>query len=1087
MKVIYRFPLTFVFCLFAALIFQSSTASAQGTAFTYQGRLNANGGSANGTYDFQFQLAADPSGINHVGSPYSTNGVVVTNGLFATAMDFGPGILNGSNYWLVVYVRTNNGGVYTSLTPPQPLTPAPYAVFANSSSNLLGVLPAGQLSGTVPNGNLPVSPAFSTVTATSFAGSGVNVSNVNALALNGLVSSNFWQLGGNTVGSGQFLGSTNNQPVEVWVNGARVLRLEPGATGDGAPNVIGGSAINFVAPGVAAATIGGGGATNYFGVSYTNYVTSDLATVSGGVGNAATNTEATVGGGAINAAGGNAATVGGGQFNNATGGEATVGGGNVNTSSGDTSVVAGGGFNNAIGNRSTVGGGVGNSATNYYSTVAGGGNNLAGGQYSIVAGGFENTNHGDYSAVGGGLLNVANGAFSTVPGGMGDLASGTYSFAAGQQAQATNAGAFVWADSQSSQFTSTNNDSFNVRAQGGVHFSTSGGGITVDGFPALASGGGSGITIQNNSDGAPNVIEGSSINFVASGVVGATVGGGGATNYSGAAYTNSVVGNFGTVSGGLQNTAAFADAVGGGYANTALATYSTVAGGVYNTNDSDYAVIGGGIQNYVHLAGVSTIGGGNQNQIVATGFGDFFDTIGGGGNNFETNTVYSFIGGGVSNLDFTSYSVIGGGAMNALNIYARYSVIGGGQGNAVGTNSDHSVIAGGLYNFIGTNSSGSTVSGGVSNLISNGTFFGTIGGGTNNFVNGIDGTVAGGEENSASAFRDVVGGGLQNTASGGISTVAGGWTNVASGNAAFIGGGSHNVATALGAVVAGGVLNQATNGYATVPGGAENVAGGLYSFAAGLQAQALHQGSFVWSDSSGGAFSSVTNDEFAVRANGGVRIVADKGIHLNAADRPIIVRDWDVFTTNAPSYKAGIGRWGLFMEPSMLTIGIPSNDVSPRFFQVAKYSTNGNFTTLVLVDQAGDLFATNNVFAKGVQLTSDRNAKEHFTSLNPESVLAKVAAMPVTQWNYKSDSADDRHIGPVAQDFHKAFGLNGDDDKHISAVDESGVALAAIQGLNQEVGGLKTENTELKQQLAEMKQQLATLEKLVQERSSATR
>jgi hypothetical protein len=49
------------------------------------------------------------------------------------------------------------------------------------------------------------------------------------------------------------------------------------------------------------------------------------------------------------------------------------------------------------------------------------------------------------------------------------------------------------------------------------------------------------------------------------------------------------------------------------------------------------------------------------------------------------------------------------------------------------------------------------------------------------------------------------------------------------------------------------------------------------------------------------------------------------------------------------------------------------------------------------------------------------------------------------------EDADTKHIGPMAQDFHAAFGLNGSDDKHISTVDEGGVALAAIQGLNQKL------------------------------------
>ena len=44
------------------------------------------------------------------------------------------------------------------------------------------------------------------------------------------------------------------------------------------------------------------------------------------------------------------------------------------------------------------------------------------------------------------------------------------------------------------------------------------------------------------------------------------------------------------------------------------------------------------------------------------------------------------------------------------------------------------------------------------------------------------------------------------------------------------------------------------------------------------------------------------------------------------------------------------------------------------------------------------------VYANGVALTSDRNAKENFTAFNAQDVLAKVAALPVTEWNYKTDS-----------------------------------------------------------------------------------
>ncbi len=135
------------------------SAFAQGTAFTYQGRLNTSGAAANGTYDFRFRLAADSLGNSYVGSAALVNGVAVTNGLFTATIDFGAGIFTGANYWLEVDVRTNGAGDYTTLTPLQSLTSTPYAVMAGSASNLLGTLPTAQITGTLPvaqlSGTLP--------------------------------------------------------------------------------------------------------------------------------------------------------------------------------------------------------------------------------------------------------------------------------------------------------------------------------------------------------------------------------------------------------------------------------------------------------------------------------------------------------------------------------------------------------------------------------------------------------------------------------------------------------------------------------------------------------------------------------------------------------------------------------------------------------------------------------------------------------------------------------------------------------------------------------------------------------------------
>ncbi len=108
---------------------------------------------------------------------------------------------------------------------------------------------------------------------------------------------------------------------------------------------------------------------------------------------------------------------------------------------------------------------------------------------------------------------------------------------------------------------------------------------------------------------------------------------------------------------------------------------------------------------------------------------------------------------------------------------------------------------------------------------------------------------------------------------------------------------------------------------------------------------------------------------------------------------------------------------------------------------------------------------------------SDRNLKENFTPVNPDDVLAKVAALPITRWNYKDDPSA-QHIGPVAQDFRAAFGL-GSDDKFITTVDADGVALTAIQALNSKVNesdsGIRELLRQQQAQIEALKAEIAAL------------
>jgi hypothetical protein len=86
--------------------------------------------------------------------------------------------------------------------------------------------------------------------------------------------------------------------------------------------------------------------------------------------------------------------------------------------------------------------------------------------------------------------------------------------------------------------------------------------------------------------------------------------------------------------------------------------------------------------------------------------------------------------------------------------------------------------------------------------------------------------------------------------------------------------------------------------------------------------------------------------------------------------------------------------------------------------------------------------------------------KSNLASVDAADMLRRVQALPISTWNYTSDDASVRHIGPMAQDFAALFGV-GTDDRHIHPIDGQGVALAAIQGLLSELAQLREENARL--------------------------
>ncbi|MBN8248950.1 MAG: tail fiber domain-containing protein, partial [Verrucomicrobia bacterium] len=381
------------------------------------------------------------------------------------------------------------------------------------------------------------------------------------------------------------------------------------------------------------------------------------------------------------------------------------------------------------------------------------------------------------------------------------------------------------------------------------------------------------------------------------------------------------------------------------------------------------------------------------------------------------------------------------------------------------------VLAGSALNFMDGGRSGVTISGGGIQSFSNSVTadFGTIGGGRGHTVSGPDSTIGGGSRNSAA---------------GDFSTVGGGQNNKALFNNSTVGGGAFNTASSGGSTVGGGGNNTASGILATVPGGEANSAGGFGSLAAGRFANAVHDQSFVWSAGQlpgGLPFASTGIGQFLVNAPGGAVIGAganDPEGHMLRVGGGIKADDGLVVGTSAGTLSITGGQF----TPELRMTGGPAPGVLRVRNALEIWPTLGAAITPGSLDVRNSLGVANitlnglngTVTAVTLTPTSDRNAKENFAPVDPQEVLAKVAALPITRWNFKSDT-EAEHVGPMAQDFREAFGL-GADDRHIATVDADGVALAAIQGLHRKV---EAENAELRGKNAALEARLARLEQLL--------
>jgi hypothetical protein len=252
--------------------------------FTYQGQLKKGADAISGNCDMAFRLYDQVMGGNQVGDAITTT-VPVSNSLFTVQLDFG-NVFNGDARWLEVAGKCGADASHATLAPRQPLTAAPYALYAPTA----GSVPWTGLTGTPPYtagfGLALSGMQFSVLTGTiqqrvsGVCGSGYAIRQVNG---DGSVvcepmsgGGQFWSLTGNagTVAGVNFLGTTDNVSLTLAVSDTAALRIEPNAT---CSNLIGGYSGNSVWPGVVGAVIGGGGDSGD-----SNSVIASYGTVDGG-------------------------------------------------------------------------------------------------------------------------------------------------------------------------------------------------------------------------------------------------------------------------------------------------------------------------------------------------------------------------------------------------------------------------------------------------------------------------------------------------------------------------------------------------------------------------------------------------------------------------------------------------------------------------------------------------------------------------------------------------------------------------------------------------------------------------------------
>ncbi len=428
------------------------------------------------------------------------------------------------------------------------------------------------------------------------------------------------------------------------------------------------------------------------------------------------------------------------------------------------------------------------------------------------------------------------------------------------------------------------------------------------------------------------------------------------------------------------------------------------------------------------------------------------------------------------------------------------------------------VIAGSSANNVTAGVRGATISGGgVPSGNSDPTFsgeepnriishYGTVGGGIANqaghngdLTTGALATVGGGAYNTSSGFSSTVGGGSGNTANAGYSAVGGGENNTASGLRSTVGGGSSNIAS--------GVAS-------TVSGGRSNCAGGFFSWAGGFMAKVRpssdpgdtgtcsgltypggdgDSGTFVWADSQNANFVSTGDNQFLVRAEGGMAI----NTNTPTAGAALTVNgNVDVATTGTLSFgsqtRQMLNLWG----PAGYGIGVQSDRLYFRSFSGFSWFQGGvhndaadnagtGGTLRMRLSNTGQLQTSTGT----ISTLSDARLKDQVADY--AGALDRINALRPVTYHYRDAGKaafqpEGTHLGFVAQEMQQVFPqwVSEGDDGHLmlSMRGFEAVAVRAMQELSAENEGLRAKTDAVLAENAALRARLDRIEQLLGEK-----